>query len=334
METYRCGTDCDTCGKCGCVSRRQFLKQMAGGLAMCGIGALASACAPLIDTDSPATTGDATSPTKGEPPSYTLPTKEGAWTPPESHAGDLPTGEGSIRIEGSGEFIFDAVQVKPIRTDVFQPEHFSLFDILIHLDERGDIALDYHFGEAMDTHVIDAIDGKGGWWYEAYYSNGWPEANAFRMDMYPYKNNTSIVMASARGARLEGIYQTFREEVDRLAQNGGQIIIHAFHQQPRNVIACARDVGQFTDQIQYFGNPWRQIGSARYYPFDARDFGAHIWADLTLARQVVVNLIKADQGAGGLLQVGPPTRAKHVLGDGQERAGGAAHLLPPPPLGT
>jgi hypothetical protein len=77
----------------------------------------------------------------------------------------------------------------------------------------------------MDTHVIDGIDGKDGWWYDAYYANGWSESNAFRMDMYPYKNNTTLVMGTARPTHLEAIYQGFREEVDRLAQNDGQVII-------------------------------------------------------------------------------------------------------------
>jgi hypothetical protein len=86
----------------------------------------------------------------------------GVWTPPESHVGDLPSAEGTVNIDGLGTFSFDATQVKPIRSDIFQPEHFSFFDILVHLGERGDIALDYHFDAAMDTHVIDAIDGKGG----------------------------------------------------------------------------------------------------------------------------------------------------------------------------
>lgn len=225
METCTCGTDCDRCGKCSRISRRQFLKQMAGGLALCGVGALASACAPLIDTDSPGTGSDETPMPRDGPPAYTLPTQDGAWTPQETHAGDLPAGEGSIRIEGAGESTFDASQIKPIRTDIFQPEHFSLFDVLVHLGERGDIALDYHFDEAMDTHVIDSIDDKRGWWYDAYYSNGWSESNAFRMDMYPYKNNTTLVVGTTHPTYLESIYQSFREEVDRLTQNDGQVII-------------------------------------------------------------------------------------------------------------
>jgi hypothetical protein len=225
MGTYRCGEDCGRCGKCSRVSRRQFLKQMAGGLALCGIGALASACAPLTDEPPTATEESTPTPIEPGPPSYAPPTGGEAWTSPPSHRGDLPVGEGTLEIKGIGKLPFDATEIKTLRPDIFKPEHFSLFDILVHLSERGDIALDYHFDEEMNTHIIDAINGRNGWWYEAYYSNGWPEPNAFRMDMYPYKNNMRIRLSGENKQRLEVIYRAFREEVERLARNRGQVII-------------------------------------------------------------------------------------------------------------
>ena len=174
---------------------------------------------PNVPVDTP------TSPTEGGPWSYVLPTEDGAWTPPASHVGEMPTGTGTVRIKDIGEFTFDMSQVETFRPDIFQPGHFSLFDILIHLARQGDIALDYHFDESMDTHVIDAINGQGGWWYDAHYSGGWSENNVFRMDMYPYKNGTQIRLYKEREERLTNIYRTFQEEVARLAGNGGQVII-------------------------------------------------------------------------------------------------------------
>jgi hypothetical protein len=174
---------------------------------------------PNVPVDTP------TSPTEGGPWSYVLPTEDGAWTPPASHVGEMPTGTGTVRIKDVGEFDFDASQVETLRPDIFQPGHFSLFDILIHLARQGDIALETHFDESMDTHVIDAINGQGGWWYEAHYSGGWSENNVFRMDMYPYKNGTQIRLYKEREEHLTNIYRTFQEEVARLAGNGGQVII-------------------------------------------------------------------------------------------------------------
>lgn len=157
--------------------------------------------------------------------SYALPTEEGAFKPPVSHAGRKPVETGIVSLEDIGEFTFNAAEVETIRPDIFQPGHFSHFDILVYLAERGDIALEYHFDEAMQTHVIDAINGEAGWWYLAYYSSGWPERNVFRMDMYPYKDGATIELFREDEGYLERIYQTFREEVTRLESNNGEVII-------------------------------------------------------------------------------------------------------------
>jgi hypothetical protein len=158
-------------------------------------------------------------------------------------------GTGMVRIQGIGEFTFDASQVETLRSEIFQPGHFSLFDILVHLAERGDIALDYRFDETRDTYVIDAINGQGGWWYQVYYSGGWSESNVFRMDMYPYKNRTELWLHTEREQRLENIYRTFREEVERLASNGGRVTIPevtirspAGNRTFRDVVVTAHDV--------------------------------------------------------------------------------------------
>ncbi len=202
------------------ISRRELLKGVAcGSLALLGAASALPACAPL------AREVEESSPARGDAPSYVLPTRDGRWAPPVAHAGDLPSGEGEIHIGGVGTFPFDAGRVETVRPDVFRPGHFSLFDILVHLSEAGDIALAYHFDDAMDTHVIDAIDGEEGWWYNAHYSAGWFEPNAFRMDLYPYKNNMVVRLDSEREDRLGAIYDGFREEVQRLAANGGQVII-------------------------------------------------------------------------------------------------------------
>lgn len=116
---------------------------------------------------------------------------------------------------------------KPVREvrNASQKGHFSLFDILVHLHERGEVDLRYHFDEEMDTHVIDAIDGQGPWRYQSYYSSGWYESNAFRMDMYPYKDETTLRILEVSEDTLAQIYQSFKDEVVRLARNGGQVIV-------------------------------------------------------------------------------------------------------------
>jgi hypothetical protein len=218
------------------VSNRQFLLRMIYScLALAVLSIILSSCAPAA--------------TESRPQYDVLPTGEDAWKAPAPHTGKVPTGTGMIYIKDIGEFSFNASEVETLRPDIFQPGHFSLFDILVHIAERGDIALEHHFDESADTHVIDAINGQGGWWYEAHYSSGWYESNAFRMDMYPYKNDTQIRLYIEREQRLADIYRTFREEVARLARNDGRVIIpELMIQSPsgertfRDVEATAHDV--------------------------------------------------------------------------------------------
>jgi hypothetical protein len=161
-----------------------------------------------------------------EPASYLLPTEDGQVVPSTLHTSRKPSGIGEVIIEGGiGSFEFNAAEIETIRPDIFQPGHFSLFDILVHLDKSGDINLDYHFDDSMNTHIIDAIDNETNWWYWAHYSGGWQETNVFRMDMYPYKEGTTFRLSQRSADVLERIYESFRKEVDRIRMNKGEIII-------------------------------------------------------------------------------------------------------------
>jgi hypothetical protein len=133
--------------------------------------------------------------------------------------------KGKVLVHGIGSFKFDPNKVVTVRPDIFRENHFSLFDILVHLDERGDITMEYHFDESMNTHVIDSINGQKNWWYMAYYHGGWPETNAFRMDHYPYKDKMVIEIQKDEPNRIKQVFREWREEVARLEENGGKVII-------------------------------------------------------------------------------------------------------------
>jgi len=128
-------------------------------------------------------------------------------------------------IEEVGTLTFDPEAVETTREDIFRKGYFSVFDIVAHLAEEGDIDLSYHFDEAMNTHVIDSLDGEANWWYMAYYSGGWPETNVFRMDHFPYKDKMYIRIESYDPKMLDSMYEVFREEVERREQNDGKVII-------------------------------------------------------------------------------------------------------------
>ncbi len=136
-----------------------------------------------------------------------------------------PALEGNIRIVGIDDFSFFSEDIVSVRGDIFNQGYFSIFDILVSLDESGQIHMDYFFDENMDTHVIRSINGMGGWWYVAYYDGGWPERNVFRMDHYPYRDGMTITIIEAGQQDLESYYDIFRQEVERKVSNDGKTII-------------------------------------------------------------------------------------------------------------
>jgi len=175
--------------------------------------------------------------------SYFLPTEEGKWVLPLYHSGRKPRGTGKVYIAGVGDFTFNASQVRTVRDDIFHLGYFSVFDILVHLSEQGDIQLDYHLDGKMDTHIIDGINGKAYWWYEAKYSGGWYESNVFRMDMYPYKDGAEIRLNTHREEYIARICRTFGDEVVRRMRNGGEVIIPEVSiQGPRGRAKTFKDV--------------------------------------------------------------------------------------------
>jgi hypothetical protein len=140
-------------------------------------------------------------------------------------ASDLLAPANSIRIDSVGTFDMPQEEIETVRPDIFREGHFSIFDILVHLDGTGKIDLEYHFDKSMNTHVIDSLEGKKNWWYEAYYDGGWLETNVFRMDHYPYKEKMFIKVFPTDKNRLQNIYDAYSKEVSRKATNNGSVVI-------------------------------------------------------------------------------------------------------------
>lgn len=138
---------------------------------------------------------------------------------PVSHPGD------EIHIGSIGTVKFDPDEVNSIRPDLFKQGHFSIFDILVNLDNNGKIDMQYHYDPEMNTHVIDALNGESNYWYYAYYDGGWQENNVFRMDHYPYKPKMYISLFTSSQTKITTIYNTFREEIIRINSSGGSIVI-------------------------------------------------------------------------------------------------------------
>jgi PKD repeat protein len=158
-----------------------------------------------------------------------------------SSEGPFWPSDGKISIGALGTWTFDPNEVETVRPDIFAENHFSLFDILVHLHDKGEIVMQYHFDEDLNTHVIDKINDVGNWWYWAYYHMGWQETNNFRMDHYPYKDKTVVHMFREDPSRVDKIHQVFREEVTRKANNDGKVII------PKVILRLRTKTLTFTD---------------------------------------------------------------------------------------
>lgn len=130
-----------------------------------------------------------------------------------------------ILIDGIGTFEFNPKDISSIRNDVFKKGFFSVFDVLVHLSETGQINLSYEFSKEHETYIIRDINGLEDWWYVAFYDGGWPENNAWRMDLFPYKDRASIQIKQIEIDRIQAIYASFAEEVLRKELDNGRIII-------------------------------------------------------------------------------------------------------------
>ena len=131
----------------------------------------------------------------------------------------------NVKIAGY-TYNFNAKIDNTTRPDLFQNGSFSVFDVLVHLDSIGEINLTYHFNASMDTYVIDSLFEQQDWWYYVHYSGGYEgEINAVRMDHYPWKPGTFIAFHKQDPSYINQVYSTFEEEVSRLSNNSGNVII-------------------------------------------------------------------------------------------------------------
>ena len=120
---------------------------------------------------------------------------------------------------------FNPEDVLRMRPDIFLPGSISMFDVLVHLDSIGKVDLEYHFNASMNTHVIDSVNGAPNWWYRVRYTGGWIEDNVYRMDHFIWKPGTDLEIIRTGEERLERIYQTYRNEVERTNNITGTFIL-------------------------------------------------------------------------------------------------------------
>jgi hypothetical protein len=173
--------------------------------------------------------------------SYVLP-NQGQWALPTGvHVGRAPSATIEVEIRGTGILTVDPSLVTQRRPDVFRPGHLSVFDLVAHLAEQGAIQATYRFDPSLNTYVIESLNDRAGWWYDAHYPSGRFERTTVRMDHYPVKDGMKVLLYLERPDRLGAIHTSFRDEVARLAANGGRVVI------PEVVIRARRETLTFRD---------------------------------------------------------------------------------------
>lgn len=162
----------------------------------------------------------------GEGEELVLPDAGGNWSlPSQVYVGRIPAAEGTVDIRGLGTLRYDPAQVETLRPDLFADGHFSVFDVLVHLAERGDLPLEYAWDEAAATHWITSLNRLTGWWYDARYAGGEFERPVLRMDSFPVKDGMTLRLYLEQPNRLAAIRQSFGDEVRRRNADGGRVII-------------------------------------------------------------------------------------------------------------
>ncbi|GIU22380.1 cytochrome c family protein [Shewanella schlegeliana] len=149
------------------------------------------------------------------------------------------------------------VNIDTIRPDLFQPGRGSVMDLLVWAGKKYGIDIKIEKDEALNTHFITAIEGikglpeavdqenlgqtEGQGWKYLVAPSVWEDKDAgdfdtkglyykeeeiyFRMDHHPLKNEMSIVIMPAEPGEMEIRKKKYQKEMDRMAQNGGKVII-------------------------------------------------------------------------------------------------------------
>jgi hypothetical protein len=185
-----------------------------------------AACTPTTTPQLPVTPLLPEPPAEPTPPQAFYLTQAGGWRLPDDHpVGRKPSLDGIVQIEGLGDFAFSPAEVETTRPDIFAEGHFSVFDVVAHLGNKGWFPLKYHYNARLDTHVIDELDGRMNWWYRTRCPGGWTETNVFRMDMAPYRDGMTVTLHPQPEEYMGRIYSSFAEELLRKSVNLGRVII-------------------------------------------------------------------------------------------------------------
>ncbi|TKB53361.1 hypothetical protein [Ferrimonas aestuarii] len=152
----------------------------------------------------------------------------------------------------------DGVKLDSIRDDVFAEGRGSFVDILLYVADKYDLDVELEWDEELQTHWIKSINGltglpeaideeakgqtQGGGWkmlvgqdiweYEKDPTTGettkfmYKEEEIYhRMDLFPAKNDMSVIFVQAQPGEMEIRRKKYRTEMQRFKDNGNKLII-------------------------------------------------------------------------------------------------------------
>ena len=101
-----------------------------------------------------------------------------------------------------------------------------MFDVLVHLHESGEITLEHHFDEALDTHVIDSLNGTTDWYYAQIYDGGFGvEEQYHRIDYALIKDRMTVEVRRYSAQDMATRQTIWATEVSRRQAAGGSVTI-------------------------------------------------------------------------------------------------------------
>ena len=62
----------------------------------------------------------------------------------------------------------DPCQVESLRPDIFNKGYFSVFDCLVHICNKHNIQIKYHFDSQLRCHIIDSIGSKKKYYFNRF----------------------------------------------------------------------------------------------------------------------------------------------------------------------
>lgn len=99
-----------------------------------------------------------------------------------------------IIIEGLGAFSFNPNTITTARSDLYKETEFSIFDVVINLDNEKLINAEYYFDESIDSYIVNSINGMQYWAYIVVDKSSEMIKTGFLTDKQEFDNSNDYIL--------------------------------------------------------------------------------------------------------------------------------------------